>query len=54
MSKNKLFRFEVEMEAKNGTTYRTSISCTSMHLNGAVRKLYQTMPDNFRGIKRIL
>ena len=53
MSKNKLFLFELEMEGIEGP-YRIASGVRSMTLNGAVRKLYQTMPKNFRGIKKIL
>mgnify|MGYP006898258385 FL=1 len=53
MSKNKLFLFEFEMEGAKGP-YRIASGVRSMNLNGAVRKLYQTMPKNFRGIKKIL
>ena len=44
MSKNKLFLFESEMEGLKGSTYRIVSGVRSMTLNGAVRKLYQTMP----------
>lgn len=54
MSKNKLFLFESEMEGLKGSTYRIVSGVRSMTLNGTVRKLYQTMPKNFRGIKKIL
>ena len=54
MSKNKLFLFESEMEGLKGSTYRIVSGVRSMTLNGAVRKLYQTMPKNFRGIKKVL
>lgn len=53
MSKNKLFLFESEMEGFKGT-YRIVSGVRSMNLNGAVRKMYQTMPKNFLGIKKIL
>ena len=53
MSKNKLFLFESEMEGAK-EPYRIASGVRSMNLNGAVRKLYQTMPKNFRGIKKIL
>lgn len=53
MSKNKLFLFELEMEGVKGP-YIIASGVRSMTLNGAVRKLYQTMPKNFRGIKKIL
>ena len=53
MSKNKLFLFESEMEGVKGS-YRMASGVRSMNLNGALRKLYQTMPKNFRGIKKIL
>ena len=54
MSKNKLFLFESEMEGLKGSTYRIVSGVRSMNLNGAVRKLYQTMPKEFREIKKIL
>lgn len=54
MSKNKLFLFELEVEGLKGSTYRILSGVKSMNLNGAVRKLYQMMPKNFRGIKKIL
>ena len=53
MSKNKLFLFELEIEGVKGP-YRITSGARSMNLNGAVRKLYQTMPNNFIGIKKIL
>lgn len=53
MSKNKLFLFELEIEGVKGP-YRITSGARSMNLNGAVRKLYQTMPKNFIGIKKIL
>ena len=53
MSKNKLFLFESEMEGPKGP-YRMVSGVRSMTLNGAVRKMYQTMPKNFKGIKKIL
>lgn len=54
MSKNRLFLFEIEMEGLKGSTYRIPSGVRSMNLNGAVRKLYQTMPKEFREIKKIL
>lgn len=54
MSKNRLFLFELEVEGLKGSTYRIVSGVRSMTLNGAVRKLYQTMPKNFIGIKKIL
>ena len=54
MSKNKLFLFELEMEGLKGSTYRIPSGVKSMNLNGAVRKLYQTMQKEFREIKKIL
>ena len=53
MSKNMLFLFELEMEGVKGP-YRIAYGVRSMNLNGAVRKMYQTMPKNFLGIKKIL
>lgn len=53
MSKNRLFLFELEMEGVKGP-YRIASGVRSMTLNGAVRKLYQTMPKEFREIKKIL
>ena len=54
MSKNRLFLFELEVEGVKVSTYRIVSGVRSMTLNCAVRKLYQTMPKNFRGIKKIL
>ena len=51
MSKNKLFLFELEVEGVKGP-YRIPSGVRSMNLNGAVRKLYQTMPKEFREIKK--
>ena len=53
MSKNRLFLFELEVEGVKGP-YRIPYGVRSMNLNGAVRKLYQTMPKEFREIKKIL
>jgi hypothetical protein len=52
--KNRTFTFEVEFEGKKPGTYRKTVSVRSMTLNGAIRKIYQMMPKDFRGIKKIL
>lgn len=52
--KNRTFTFEAEFEGRKPDTYRKTVSARSMTLNGAIRKLYQMMPENFTGIKKIL